>query len=91
MKIELVIIVILIVLLLGQLLKIKTNIRIFNYISIVLLVVIFLWSYFVSRNLSGGVAWPWYLFLIIYGTPVLFSFIVTNLIEYIKMHKQKLL
>jgi len=80
----------LIVIAVGQLIKMKTNIRTFNYIIIGLFGVIFLWGYFVTRNSNTGVAWPWYLAVLLYGIPVFIAFVVINIFEYFKKQNETL-
>lgn len=84
MKSFFLIIIVLTVFTLGTLLRAKTNIRVFNYLNLGLLVLVALWSYFTAKDMSGGVVWSWIIFVIIYGTPVFISLIIGNMFQYLK-------
>ncbi|MBI9009078.1 MAG: hypothetical protein JEZ05_03525 [Tenericutes bacterium] len=83
MGIEQIIIAVIILLPLGYLLKIKTNIKTFNLTSLGLFLIICLFAYIVTNNQMGGVSWPGYLVVVIYGIPVFLTFITLNLVEYV--------
>jgi hypothetical protein len=80
---------IIILLALGLLIRSKISIKVFNYTYLGLLGLVFIWSFFVTQNMNGGVAWPWYFMMLIYGIPVFISVIIVNFVEYLKKFKQQ--
>jgi hypothetical protein len=80
---------IIILLALGLLIRLKISIKVFNYTYLVLLGLIFIGSFFVTQNMNGGVAWPWYFMMLIYDIPVVITVIIVNFVEYLKKFKQQ--